>query len=121
MRRGVLVLSGLLVMLAAAALVHWAAGFPAILPWPVLLVVLAIGGGGFVLGMLRDQAREPDEIQTPSSPRRIYKKHRPRGRAKKRVMRNAIKRRRFRKAGAIILSHESEIANPGGHQVGFFG
>jgi hypothetical protein len=51
----------------------------------------------------------------------VYKKHRPRGRAKKRVVRNAMKRRRFRKAGAIFVSHETEIANPGGQQVGFFG
>jgi hypothetical protein len=120
MRRGILVLSGLLVMLAAAALVKWAAGFGAILPWPVLIVVLAIGGGGFVIAMLRDQVEEA-EVEKSATPRRIYKKHRPRGRAKKRIVRNAFKRRRARKAGAIFLSHEADVAHPGEQQVGFFG
>ncbi|HEV8378881.1 MAG TPA: hypothetical protein VGP99_08520 [Tepidisphaeraceae bacterium] len=118
MRRGILVLSGLFVVLSAAALVRWAAGYPAILPWPVLIVVLAMAGGGFVIAMLRDQEEETPTLPTP---RRISKKHRPRGRAKKRIIRNAFKRRRARKAGAIFLSHETEIAHPGGQQVGFFG
>lgn len=118
MRRGILVLSGLLVIMAGAALVHWAAGFPAILPWPVLLVVLAIGGGGVVLGMLREELKE---APTTAKPRpRVLKQHRPRGRAKKRVVRNAMKRRRFRKMG-IVLAHDGSIVNPGNEQVGFFG
>jgi hypothetical protein len=120
MRRGILVLSGLLVILAAAALVQWAAGYPPILPWPILLLVLAMGGVGFVIAMLRDEAAEETPTRQPAHPR-LSKKPRPRGRAKKRVVRNAMKRRRFRKAGAIILSHEADAANPGGEQVGFFG
>jgi hypothetical protein len=120
MRRGILVLSGLLVILAAAALVQWAAGYPPILPWPILLLVLAMGGGGFVIAMLRDEAVEETPTRQPAHPR-LSKKHRPRGRAKKRVVRNAMKRRRFRKAGAIFLSHEQDVADPGGEQVGFFG
>jgi len=112
------VLSGLLVILSGAALVQWAAGFPAILPWPVLLVVLAIGGGAFVIALLRDDAVEGVTLPTPQ---RALKKHRPRGKAKKRITRNAMKRRRIRKAGAIFLSHETESANPGAQQVGFFG
>ena len=52
---------------------------------------------------------------------RVLKKHRPRGRAKKRVVRNAMKRRRFRKVGAILLLQDQEVVNPGGEQVGFFG
>jgi hypothetical protein len=120
MRRGILVLSGLLVIMAGAALVHWAAGFPAILPWPILFVVLAMGGGGFVFGMLRDQAVA--ETKTPSTPRpHVLKKHRPRGRAKKRVVRNAMKRRRFRKMPQMLVSHDGSIVHPGGEQVGFFG
>jgi len=120
MRRGILVLSGLLVVLSAAALVRWAVGYPAILPWPILLVALAMAGGGFVIAMLRDEAVEETPTRLPANPR-ISKKHRPRGRAKKRVVRNAMKRRRFRKPGAIILSHDADVANPGGQQVGFFG
>jgi hypothetical protein len=120
MRRGILVLSGLLVVMAGAALVHWAAGFPAILPWPILFVVLAMGGGGFVVGMLRDQALA--ETKTPSTPRpRVLKQHRPRGRAKKRVVRNAMKRRRFRKVSQIFVSRDESSPNPGGEQIGFFG
>src|SRR5437762_2613202 len=107
MRRGILLLSGLLVILSGAALVHWAAGFPAILPWPVLFVVLAIGGGGFVLALLRDREDTLGDTSTPATPHRVYKKHRPRGKAKKRVLRNAMKRRRIRKAGAIFVSHET--------------
>jgi len=80
-----------------------------------------MAGGGFVIAMLRDEAVEEETpTRQPAHPR-ISKKHRPRGRAKKRVVRNAMKRRRFRKAGAIILSHEADVANPGGEQVGFFG
>ena len=122
-----LVLSALLVILTGAALVHWMSGFPAILPWPILLVVLAIGTGGFVLTLLRDQvANHSEESQTPPiqaapSTTRITKKHRPRARAKKRVIRNAFKRRRTRKAGAIIFSHDDQTAHPGDQQVGFFG
>src|SRR3989442_14620609 len=112
MRRGILVLSGVLVILAAAALVQWAAGYPPILPWPILLLVLAMGGGGFVFAMLRDEAVEETPTRQPSHPR-ISKKHRPRGRATKRALRNAMKRRRFRKPGAIIPSHDADVANPG--------
>jgi hypothetical protein len=119
MRRGLLALSGLMVVLAAAALVRWAVGYAAILPWPVLLVVLAMSGGGFVILMLREKVEEVD-VPLPT-PLRIQKKHKPRGRAKKRIIRNAFKRRRARKAGGIMLSHPTDIAHPGEQQVGFFG
>src|SRR4051812_24872714 len=120
MRRGILVLSGLLVIMAGAALVQWAAGFPPILPWPILLVVLAMGGGGFILGMLRDQAVA--QLEAPSTPHpAVLKKHRPRGRAKKRLTRNAMKRRRFRKTSQMLVSRDGSIVNPGHEQVGFFG
>src|SRR5881394_1966537 len=121
MKRGVLLLSGLLVILSGAAFVHWAVGFPAVLPWPILLVVLAIGGGAFVIGLLRDQSEEAQDVTATQRTPRIYKKHRPRGRAKKRVVRNAIKRRRFRKMKPILLSRDTDVVNPGGDQVGFFG
>jgi hypothetical protein len=128
MKRGVLLLSGLLVILSGAAIVHWAAGFPAILPWPILLVFLASGAGGLVLILLRDQSKDNvKQSPTPATPgapatstSRITKKHRPRARAKKRVIRNSFKRR-TRKAGATVLSHDADIAHPGEHQVGFFG
>ena len=107
-----------MVVLCAAALVRGMVG-DSILPWPVLLVVLAMAGGGFVILMLRV---EVEEVAVPlPTPQRNYKKHKPRGRAKKRVIRNAFKRRRVRKAGGIILSHETNIAHPGEQQVGFFG
>ena len=120
MRRGILVLSGLLVVVAGAALVHWAAGFPAILPWPILFVVLAMGGGGFVIGMMREQPIAESKTASTARPR-VLKKHRPRGRAKKRVVRNAMKRRRFRKMPQMLVSQDGSIVHPGGEQVGFFG
>jgi len=122
MKRGLLVLSGLLVVLSGAALVQWAAGYPPILPWPILLVVLAIAGGSFVFTLLRDQG---DEDILPAAlapaPHQLYKRHKPRGKAKKRVIRNAVKRRRARKAGGIFVSHEADLAHDGTQQVGFFG
>ena len=127
MKRGVLVLSALLVILTGAALVHWMSGFGAILPWPILLIMLAVGAGGFVLTLLRDEVADHSEkSQTPPvegkpATSRITKKHRPRARAKKRVIRNAFKRRRTLKAGPIVFSHDDQTAHPGDQQVGFFG
>ena len=115
-----LLLSGLLVLLCGAALVQWAAGYPPILPWPVLLVVVAIAGGSFVITLLRDQVEELSVLPLPT-PVRHFKKHRPHGKAKKRVVRNAFKRRRARKAGGIFISHEADITHDGSQQVGFFG
>jgi len=120
MKRGVLVLSGLLVVLSGAALVQWAAGYPPILPWPILLVVLAIAGGSFVFTVLRDAGVELAPLPLPTPPR-SYKRHRPRLKAKKRVIRNAFKRRRARKAGGILVSQDVDITHPGSSQVGFFG
>ena len=37
------------------------------------------------------------------------------------VVRNAAKRRRFRKMGPILLSHDEQVVHPGGEQIGFFG
>jgi hypothetical protein len=122
MRRGLLMLSGLLVLLCGAALVQWAAGYPPILPWPILLVVAAIAGGSFVITLLRDQGEAiPAPLALTPSPSRVFKKHRPRGKAKKRVTRNAFKRRRTRKAGGIFISHDADITHDGSQQVGFFG
>ena len=109
-----------MVVLTAAALVRWALGYAAILPWPVLMVVLVMTGGGFVILMLQDQS-EDVAVPLPATPHRIYKRHKPRGKAKKRVIRNAFKRRRSRKAGGIMLTHDTEITHPGAQQVGFFG
>ena len=120
MRRALLALSGLMAVLAAAALVRWALGEAAILPWPVLMVVLAMSGGGFVILMLREELEE-SLVPLPATPHRTYKRHKPRGKARKRVIRNAFKRRRARKAGAVVLSHETDITHPGAEQVGFFG
>jgi len=120
MRRAVLVLSGLLVVLSGAALVQWASGFPPILPWPILLVVLAIAGGSFVFTLLRDGVVELAPMPLPTPPR-TYKRHRPRLKAKKRVLRNAFKRRRARKAGGILIASDVDISHPGSSQVGFFG
>lgn len=113
-------LSGLLVVLSGAALVQWASGFPPILPWPILLLVLAVAGGSFVFTVLRDGVVELAPMPLPT-PHHGYKKHRPRLKAKKRVVRNAFKRRRARKAGAILVSHDVDITHPGSGQVGFFG
>ena len=117
MKRGLLVLSGLVVVLSAAALVRGMVGYP-IMHWAVILLVLAIAAGAFVIIMLHGQAKE---IQKPSAKPRVLKQHRPRGRAKKRVVRNAMKRRRFRKMSPILLSHDDNVVHPGGEQVGFFG
>lgn len=119
MRRGLLALSGLVAVLCAAALVRWALGEATFLPWPVLMVVLAMSGGGFVILMLREEVEEFAPL--PATPHHSYKRHKPRGKARKRVIRNAFKRRRFRKAGAVVLSHETDITHPGAQQVGFFG
>ena len=117
MKRGLLVLSGLIVVLSAAALVRGMVGYP-IMPWSVSLVVLAMAAGGFVITMLHGQVEEIQKV--PAKPR-VLKQHRPRGRAKKRVVRNAMKRRRFRKMSPILLSHDDNAVHPGGEQVGFFG
>jgi len=73
-----------------------------------------------VLYWIARRVGQKEEAKQPVRPR-VLKKHRPRGRAKKRVVRNAMKRRRFRKVGAILLSQDQEVVNPGGEQVGFFG
>ncbi len=117
MKRGLLVLSGLVVVLSAAALVRGMVGYP-IMHWAVILLVLAIAAGGFVITMLHSPA---EEIQKQPAKPRVLKQHRPRGRAKKRVVRNAMKRRRFRKMSPILLSHDDNVVHPGGEQVGFFG
>jgi hypothetical protein len=119
MRRGILVLSGLVVILSAAALVRGAVGYP-LMPWPVSLVILAIAIGTFVITMLQGGEEAEETQKRPARPRAL-KQHRPRGRAKKRVVRNAMKRRRFRKLKPILLSHDDNVIHPGGQQVGFFG
>jgi len=112
-----LVLSGVVAILSAASLVGHAAGFD-FLPWTALLAVLGVASIGFVATMLFGPTAHPEPL--PAHPRAL-KKHRPRGRAKKRIVRNAMKRRRFRKMSPILLSHDTELVNPGGEQVGFFG
>jgi len=122
MKRGLLVLSGLLVVLSGAALVQWAAGYPPILPWPILLVILAIAGASFVFTLLRDTDEHiPAPAPLSETAHRVYKRHKPRGKAKKRVIRNAFKRRRARKAGGIFVAHDVDLAHDGTQQVGFFG
>jgi hypothetical protein len=37
------------------------------------------------------------------------------------VVRNAMKRRRFRKVSQIFVSRDESSPNPGGEQIGFFG
>jgi hypothetical protein len=85
-------------------------------------VILAIAGGSFVFTLMRDQGGQ-DIVATSitPAPHQLYKRHKPRGKAKKRVIRNAVKRRRARKAGRIFISHEADIAHDGTQQVGFFG
>jgi len=117
MKRGLLVLSGVIVLLCAAALVGAVLGH-SIMPWPAILVLMAMSGGGFVITILPGKT---EEIQKQPSKPRVLKQHRPRGRAKKRVVRNAAKRRRFRKMGPILLSHDEQVVHPGGEQIGFFG
>src|SRR5256885_11761160 len=61
MRRAILVLSGLVVILSAAALVRGAVGYP-LMPWPVSLVILAISAGTFMVTMLRGGDEEEAEV-----------------------------------------------------------
>jgi hypothetical protein len=86
----------------------------------VVLVGLVVG---VILWMTRGEGEEV-VVEEKRPARRTLKKNRPVLRkSKKRVFRNAIKRRRARKAGSILLDregHESAV-NPGGEQVGFFG
>ena len=120
MRRWFLALSGLVVFLCLAALVRSAAGYRGIMPWPAVAVVLGVGGVGFILAMRGGRTAEQAVHKTK---RRYVRKKRPVLRKeKKRVWRNAVKRRRARKAGTIFLHRdEPTTANPGGEQVGFFG
>ncbi len=120
MRRWLLALSGLVVFLCLAALVRSAAGYRGIMPWPAVVVVLGAGGVGFVLAVCNGPV---DEEPVHKTKRRYVRKKRPVLRKeKKRVWRNAVKRRRARKAGTIFLRRdEPTTANPGGEQVGFFG
>src|SRR5688572_23142979 len=81
MRRGLLALSALMVFLTAAALVRWAVGYPAILPWPILMLLLIMAGAGFVILMLQDEIEEV-AAPLPATPHRSYKRHKPRGKAR---------------------------------------
>src|SRR5258705_6517772 len=87
-------------------------------------IIALLGAGGFVgfLCWITRRLGEKQEAKRPAP--RATKQHRPVLRKqKKRVLRNAVKRRRARKAGMIVLRNDegAQLVNPGGEQVGFFG
>src|SRR6266550_8564144 len=89
--------------------------------WGIIALLAAASFVGILYWIARRLGAK-EEAKRPVP--RAIKKHRPVLRKqKKRVLRNAVKRRRARKAGMIVLRSDDgpDLVNPGGEQVGFFG